>query len=61
MEYTAAAIAAMFTRFCHATFVEGFYEVTDDNREEIIERTTKTLNLMTLRMVGLNQANSAEG
>lgn len=61
VEYTAAAIAAMFTRFCHATFVEGFYEVTDDNREEIIERTTKTLNLMTLRMVGLSQANSAEG
>ncbi|WP_296107778.1 TetR/AcrR family transcriptional regulator [uncultured Corynebacterium sp.] len=60
VEYTAAAIAAMFTRFCHATFIQGFYEVTDENREEIVERTIKTLSLMTFRMVGMEDTKPGE-
>ncbi len=60
VEYTAAAIAAMYTRFCHATFVEGFYEVTDENRDEIVDRAVETLSLMTFRMVGMEDPKPGE-
>ena len=40
--------------------IRDSYEVTDENREEIVERTIKTLSLMTFRMVGMEDTKPGE-
>ena len=40
--------------------MEGFYEVTDENRDEIVDRAVETLSLMTFRMVGMEDPKPGE-